>query len=233
VPAVLNSDMEAILANAAGDGWVLEPDTKRLLALAGLAVPRSAWARSLPEALASAAAIGYPLAVKVVSPQIIHKSDAGGVAVGIETEAQLSDAYRRFTGLPGFGGVLVEQLVSGVELIVGAKIDYQFGPVILLGIGGTGVEIYQDVTLRMAPLSECDVGSMIRGLRGSRLLTGYRGRPGVSAEALTRLMMHFSALVLDMGERFASIDLNPVRCTDTACVVADARIMLAEAPAAG
>ena len=117
-------------------------------------------------------------------------------------------------------------MLSGHELIVGAKIDYQFGPVILLGIGGTGVEIYQDTVIRMAPLRERDVPAMLGCLRGGRLLTSHRGLPGVSIPRLTEMMLRFSALVMDLGDRIESIDLNPVFCSAERCVVADARIIL-------
>jgi len=117
-------------------------------------------------------------------------------------------------------------MVSGTELIVGAKIDYQFGPVILLGMGGTGVEIYRDVTLRMAPLSPKDAESMIRCLKAHQLLEGYRGAKPVDLKGLERLLLVFSGLVMDLEEFIESIDLNPVMCSPAKCVIADARIML-------
>jgi acyl-CoA synthetase (NDP forming) len=122
--------------------------------------------------------------------------------------------------------VLVEEMISGVELMVGAKIDYQFGPIILLGMGGTGVEIYRDIALRMAPLRPGDVESMIRGLKARPLLEGYRGSEPISLSELTRLVVTFSDLVMDLEDFIESIDLNPVMCSSTKCIVADARIML-------
>ena len=117
---------------------------------------------------------------------------------------------------------------SGTELIVGAKIDYQFGPVILLGIGGTGVEIYQDTTLRMAPLNQQDVDYLINGLKAGQLLKGYRGSEPINLPALGSLIMTFSALVMEIENWIESIDLNPVMCNAKRCVVADARIMLSK-----
>jgi acyl-CoA synthetase (NDP forming) len=119
-------------------------------------------------------------------------------------------------------------VVPGIELIIGAKNDYQFGPVILLGIGGTSVEIYQDAVLRMAPLSDTDVLEMVEGLAGARLLKGYRGAEPIDMEDLTRLVVRFAALVMTLADQIEAIDLNPVKCTAGACVVADARIILAE-----
>jgi len=111
-------------------------------------------------------------------------------------------------------------------LIVGAKIDNHFGPVILMGIGGTGVEIYQDVAIRMAPLAQADIQSMIVSLKGRKLLEGYRGGEAVNQAALTQTLLDFSKLVVDMQADIESIDLNPVLCSSDTCVVVDARIIL-------
>jgi acyl-CoA synthetase (NDP forming) len=226
---MLNQDMQDIIRRAKKDGWVLEPEAKRMLNLAGIPVPDFRWVAALPEALAAAEDIGYPVVAKIVSPAIVHKSEVNGVAVGLEDADALTDVFRGFSRLEGFAGVLIEPLVLGVELIIGAKIDHQFGPIILLGIGGTGVEIYQDTALRMAPLLDSDVSSMVESLKGARLLKGYRGAEPIDMPALIRLVHHFSVLVLDLADRIDSIDLNPVKCTGTTCVVVDARIMLADA----
>jgi succinyl-CoA synthetase beta subunit len=223
---VLTDDMKQILAAARSHGWVLEPDAKRLLSLAGLDVPRFARARTREEARQAAAAIGYPVVVKVVSPKVVHKSDVKGVAVGIEDESGLDRVFERFSKLQEFQGVLVEEMVSGLELIIGAKIDYQFGAVVLLGVGGTLAEIYQDTAVRMAPLSERDVQSMISGLKAGKLLTGYRGSAPVDSAALSRLVVGFSELLMQIADEVESIDLNPVMCSAQRCVVADARIVL-------
>ncbi len=210
-------------------GWVLEPQAKQLFSMAGLDVPRFAWAKAEAEALRFAREIGYPVVAKVVSPRIVHKSESNGVAVGLGTDAELSDAFRRFSEVEDFAGVLVEEMISGVELMVGAKMDYQFGPIILLGIGGTGVEIYRDITLRMAPLRSSDVESMVKGLKAGRLLKGYRGSEPINMGELTKLLLTFSDLAIELEEFIESIDLNPVICSSAACVVADARIMLRKA----
>jgi acetate---CoA ligase (ADP-forming) subunit beta len=226
---MLNQDMQDIIRRAKKDGWVLEPEAKRMLSLAGIPVPDFRWVAALPEALAAAEDIGYPVVAKIVSPAIVHKSEVNGVEVGIEDADELTDVFRDFSKLEGFAGVLIEPLVSGIELIIGAKIDYQFGPIILLGIGGTGVEIYQDTALRMAPLSDDDVTSMVESLKGAKLLKGYRGAEPIDMPDLIRLVHHFSVVVMDLADHIDTIDLNPVKCTGTTCVVVDARIMLAKA----
>ena len=217
-----------LLESSMDRGWVLEPDAKKLLADAGLAVPRFVFATSKEAALRAAREIGYPLVAKIVSPAALHKSDVGGVVVGLETDDVLGDVFDRFSRIEGFLGVHLEETVKGVELIIGAKIDFQFGPVVLLGIGGTGVELYQDTAIRMAPLTPKDIASMVDSLKARKLLTGYRGAPPVNLENLTQTLMRFSTLVLEISDRIESIDLNPVICTADACVVADARMMTAK-----
>ncbi|MFH1479723.1 MAG: acetate--CoA ligase family protein, partial [Pseudomonadota bacterium] len=198
----------------------------RLLALAGLDLPRFKWATKVQDAVYFASEIGYPVVAKIVSSKVIHKSDVGGVVTGIDDDIKLKDVFSGFACFDGFAGMLVEEMLSGLELIVGAKMDYQFGPVILLGIGGTGVEIYRDTTMRMAPLSQNTVESMVKGLKARPLIEGYRGSEPINLKKLTRMMIAFSDMVMDLEGRIESIDLNPVICSSTRCVVADARIML-------
>ena len=225
---MLKEEIKDILSASQELGWVLEPEAKRLFSLAGLDVPKFMWANEIEEALRFAREIGYPVVAKVVSPRALHKSDVGGVVVNINTDEKLSETFGRFKRLDGFAGMLVEEMLSGVELIVGAKVDYQFGPVILLGMGGTGVEIYRDTTLRMPPLKEKDIDSMLKDLKAHQLLEGYRGSEPVNLAKLKAMVVAFSSLVMEIEGFIESIDLNPVLCSSRRCVVADARIMLKE-----
>jgi len=227
MPSVLKQKMKDLFEQAGADGWVMEPQAKELLRDAGLAVPDFACADTADAAVAAADKIGYPVAAKVVSARIVHKSDVGGVAVNLADESALREAFGRFSAMDGFAAMLVEEMVAGVEMIIGAKIDHQFGPVVLLGIGGTGVEIYQDVAIRMAPLTDQDAASMMNTLVGRRLLDGYRGAAPVDRAALAKTLVVFSELTMAAADWIESIDLNPVMCTADACVIADARIMLA------
>ena len=224
---MLSKEISDILEASRADGWVVEPRAKRILSLAGLDVPRFAWARELEEALVFVRERGYPVVAKIVSSRVIHKSDAGGVVTNIDSDEVLEETFSRFRGLDGFSGILVEEMVEGIELIIGAKVDYQFGPVVLLGIGGTGVEIYRDTALRMAPLESRDVDFMVRSLRARSLLEGYRGSKPVNMQDLFRMMVAFSNLTMELEDHITSIDLNPVMCSPDGCIVADARIMLA------
>lgn len=223
---MLKREIKTVLNSSRERGWVLEPDAKRLLAAKGIAVPRFTTVRDPDRIRSAVQTLGFPLAAKVVSPRILHKSDYGGVKTGIDSHEELADVFDRFRQMEGFEEMLIEEMVAGVELIIGAKIDEQFGPVVMLGIGGTGVEIYKDMSLRMAPLVPEDVDSMIKSLKAGRLLSGYRGSEAVNLPALTRTLMSFSEFVIETVPYISSIDLNPVMCSPEKCVVADARIML-------
>jgi acetate---CoA ligase (ADP-forming) subunit beta len=223
---MLTKEMNEIIAASKTAGWVMEPEAKRLFSMTGLDVPRFTWAQRLKDAVLFAEEIGYPVVAKIVSPKVIHKSEVKGVAVGIDSDEKLKEAFERFSRIEGFAGVIVEEILGGIEVIVGAKVDEQFGPVILFGMGGTAVEVYRDVALRMAPLAQKDAESMVRCLKARPLLEGYRGKEPVNLDELTRMLKIFSNLVMDLETVIESIDLNPVICTSRHCVIADARIIL-------
>jgi acetate---CoA ligase (ADP-forming) subunit beta len=122
--------------------------------------------------------------------------------------------------------MLIAEMVQGIELIIGGKNDFQFGPMVLLGMGGIGVEIYKDVSLRMAPLKARDTDTMISELTAHSLLTGYRGTRPINMDALKKTILKFSGVMMDLQDVAESIDLNPVMCNAKSCIVADARIML-------
>lgn len=215
-----------IVEDSRDAGWVLEPDAMRMLALAGVDVARHAWAANADQAAAAAKEIGWPVVAKVVSPRVVHKTEVGGVVTGIADERALRAAFDRLGRIEAFQGVVVAETLAGVELIIGAKNDAQFGPVVLLGVGGIGVELYRDTAIRMAPLAEKDVHAMLRCLRARAILDGFRGAEPVNRDLLVRLLLGFSNLVMEIGDQVESIDLNPVFCSSRRCVVADARIML-------
>lgn len=216
-----------ILSSSAKEyGWVMEPDAKDILQLAGVDVPAGCWAKTADDALIFAQKQGFPLAMKVISPQVLHKSDVGGVIIGIDDEEEVLAAFDKMSRIDGFIGVFIEEMCRGIELIVGAKIDFQFGPVVMLGIGGVSVEIYRDTVIRMAPTARNDIESMVRNLKAHALLEGFRGAEPVNMEELNRLMIAFSKLVIDISDEVESIDLNPVICDGKRCLAADARIIL-------
>jgi acyl-CoA synthetase (NDP forming) len=222
----LDPQIRQIIQASQKYGWVLESETKKIFSLLGFAVPKFGVVKNVEEAIQFAGNIGYPVVAKVVSPLIMHKSDAGGVLVGIADDKSMAEAFGRLSLLNGFIGVLVEEMISGIELIVGAKIDFQFGPMVLLGMGGTSVEIYRDISLKMAPLSRQDGLTMIKSLKGHKLLEGYRGSRPVDIEKIATILVNFSGMVMALKDEIESIDINPLLCSDSHCIVADARIVL-------
>jgi succinyl-CoA synthetase beta subunit len=223
---MLDEQIQTILNQSQAHGWVLEHHAKQILAGANIAVPEFHLAASASEATDIAKKIGYPVVAKIVSPAVVHKSDVDGVALDIRTDEQLDAVFQRYARHQAFLGMLIEPMISGIELIVGGKVDTQFGPVVLLGIGGTGVEIYRDTALRMAPIQKKDVASMVDSLTGNAILKGFRGTLAVDMQMLTRLVLSFSKFFVKWAHQIASIDLNPVICSAEGCTVADARMML-------
>lgn len=226
--AMLKKEIKSIIERSAPNGWVLEPDAKRILNLSGINVPRFQMAQTGEEAVQAARSIGYPVVVKLVSPAVVHKSDVNGVVVGVRSDQEIQPIFNRLAAHKAFSGMLVEEMAAGLELIVGGIIDAQFGPVVMLGMGGTGVEIYKDTALRMAPIKPEEVACMVNSLRAGELFRGYRGKAAIDMESLIEVMTGFSGLLMKLADQVTSIDLNPVLCSPEGCVVADARIMLAE-----
>ena len=222
----MDERIRAILNASRADGWVMEPQAKELLRTYGLPTTRFFWAKSREACLQGAKEVGYPLVAKVVSPDILHKSDVGGVVVGVEDDRELEEVYQRMSGLKGFQGLLLDQMVQGVEMIVGAKEDPQFGTVVVVGIGGTSVEVYKDVSIRMAPASFAEAMDAIGSIKGRKLLEGYRGKePDEQGEArgVDRFLFE---MAFELREEVESIDLNPVLCNREKAVIADARFVL-------
>ena len=180
-----------------------------------------------PEAAASVAAeIGFPVVLKAISPDLAHKSDAGGVRVGLPTAVDVTDAAREIAArVPGLTGYLVQQLAPpGLELIVGLKRDPTFGPVVMVGLGGVWVEVLRDVAVRLAPVTPADAATMLAELRGARLLSGYRGAPPVDRAALVDLIVRLGQLAR-AEPNLVELDLNPVIARPDGISAVDARIV--------
>jgi acetate---CoA ligase (ADP-forming) subunit beta len=212
-----------------------EVESKSLLAEAGITVSDTHLATGAAEAAALAGRAGFPVVLKIVSPDIIHKSDVGGVCLNIHNEAEVSLAYERLMAAVGkaepearLPGVSVQKQVDGgVELLVGMFRDAQFGPVIAFALGGTLVEILDDVSLRLVPLRRRDAVQMIDEIKGKKLLEGFRGRPPVNKKALQDMLLAVSAFV-EKNPDIAELDLNPVMADENGAVAVDARILLGE-----
>lgn len=215
-----------ILTQSKKHGWIIEPLAKDLLKSYGMQTTHFAYEKTKDEAIVSAKKIGYPLVAKVVSPEIIHKSDEGGVVVGVKDDKQLNDVFTRFSRMKGFSGILLDAMHTGVELIIGAKKDPQFGMILLIGIGGTGVEIYKDVAIRMAPIKRSSAIEALESLEGFEILNGHRGNTVVNLGKVANLMVKFSQMIIELEDHIESIDLNPIMCNERTAIIADARIML-------
>jgi acyl-CoA synthetase (NDP forming) len=240
VGRVLRPEVDArrvrrLLADAgrsATDGWLDPLDAQALLDAYGIAVPRVFRVRTPAEAEAAQAELGRTAVVKLAVA--IHKSDVGGVRLGVSTPAAAADAVRTIrTDLEcaGLGAVAAEFLVqeqidSGQEMIVGVNRDRLLGPVVMVGLGGRLVEVLGDVAVRIAPLTDADVEEMLHSLKSYRLLTGYRGAPALDVDALSQVLHRVSALVDDLAE-IAEMDLNPVFVLEKGAVAADVRIRVA------
>ncbi|MBI2081600.1 MAG: acetate--CoA ligase family protein [candidate division NC10 bacterium] len=212
---------------------LLEPEAYRLLESYDLPVPRHRFARDAAEAAAAAQAIGFPVALKVVSPDVLHKSDAGGVRLDLRDAGAVRAAFeevraaaRAVQPSARLAGALVAEMARpGTEVIVGMTRDPQFGPSVMFGLGGIFVEVYRDVAFRIVPLEERDAREMIREVKGLPLLTGFRGRPPGDLDAIARILLRVSRLAEEHAE-VAEVDLNPIVVHERGAVVLDARVFL-------
>ena len=225
------------LSGRPASGLLTEPAAKALLAGCGIAVTREAMARGVEEAASAAAEIGYPVALKAVSPDILHKSDAGGVALGLAGPQALAAAWTAMTARlaesapdAAIDGFLVQEMRGGgigggggVELLIGARRDPQFGPIVVFGAGGTLVELLRDVSVAAAPLSAKAAERLIRASRVWPLLAGWRGAPPADLAAVVDALVRISWLADDLGEALAELEANPLLAGPDGAVVLDAR----------
>jgi acetyltransferase len=217
---------------------LLEPEAKRLLEIHGAPASRDRIATTADEAVRLARDIGDRVVLKIVSPDILHKSDAGGVLVGLKTEKQVRQGFaailknaRRYNPKADIRGVLVAPMApSGVEVIIGTQIDDQFGPTIMYGLGGILVEVLKDVVFRVLPISRSGAKRMIEETQSSKILDGLRGNPPCDKKALVNLLLLCSDLV-EAYPDIEEMDLNPVIVHEQGLSVVDARIILKEAAA--
>ena len=212
---------------------ITEELSKSILKSYGVHVPPYALATSASDAVKQAKKIGFPLVMKVVSPQILHKTDVGGVKVGIDNvqdvKKTFDDMYKRLSKKKGVDvkGILLEKMVpKGVEIIVGIQNDPQFGPVIMVGLGGIMTEIMKDVAFRMLPITTSDAKSMLNELKGSKLFKGFRGSAPIDLNAVSKMLVQIGKLGVDNADYINSIDFNPVVVYPKSHYVVDAKIIL-------
>lgn len=230
--------MTAIIEAARKEGRTLltEIEAKQLLEDAGVRVSPARLARTADDAAAMAESLGYPVVLKVVSPQITHKSDVGGVELNLESAGDVRAAYDRIVTsakhhVPNatIEGVAVQRMeAQGIEVIIGMTKDPQFGPVLMFGLGGVLVEVLKDVSFRVVPLTERDARQMIHEIKGYPLLEGYRGHDPADVARLEQLVLKVSEFV-EQHPEVAELDLNPVFAYKDDAVAVDARIVLTDA----
>jgi acetyl coenzyme A synthetase (ADP forming)-like protein len=225
-------------AKADGRTALTAPEGKQLCDAYGIAVPREGVAASAQQAAKLAEGMGFPVVMKIVSPDILHKTEAGGVIVGVNSGSEAAAAYdtilanaRKYKASAKIDGVQVPQMLQGgQEVIIGAVTDQSFGKLVAFGLGGVLVEVLKDITFRLAPASNEDALSMLDGIAAAEILKGVRGADPVDREALASLIQNVSQLVSDFPE-IAEMDLNPVFATRSGAVAADVRIVLDWHPA--
>src|SRR2546423_469072 len=225
-------------AKAAGRSALTAPEAKGICEAYGIAVPKEAVASTASEAAKLATRIGYPVVMKIVSPQILHKTEAGGVVVGVKSAEAAQQAFttivdnaRRYDARATIDGVQIQQMLSGgQEVIIGAVTDPAFGKLVAFGLGGILVEVLKDITFRLAPATREDALSMLDGVAAAEILKGVRGAQPVNRDALAGVIVNVSQLVSDFPE-IAEMDLNPVFATPKGAIAADVRIVVDFAPA--
>jgi len=207
-----------------------EVESKELIKEAGIPVVDTRLARTKDEAVSIASELGYPVVLKVVSPEITHKSDVGGVKVSLQDQSQVAQAYDEIVAKASTAGkvlgVSVQPMVQeGIEVIMGMSKDPHFGPVLAFGLGGITVEIYKDVAFRLVPLTPRDAREMVREIKGYQLLQGYRGQKAADIDALEAALMDLSRYVKAHPE-IRELDLNPLFAQSHGVTAADARVIL-------
>ncbi len=207
-------------------------ESREIMKIAGIPLNEMKIAKNRDEAIFEANNIGYPIVLKIISKEVLHKSDAGGVKIGIKSDAELKEAYEEMMKnikqhYPNaiIEGVSIEEMVEGVELLIGTNTDSQFGKMIALGIGGIFVEIYKDISFRLIPITKEDVKEMINEIKGKKLLDGYRGMPIVDKEKLISLTLKVSQII-EENPSIKEMDLNPIVATNEGLKAIDARIIL-------
>jgi acetate---CoA ligase (ADP-forming) subunit beta len=210
-----------------------EVEAKKLLKEAGVNVTNTILATSREEAISLSKKMGLPSVLKVISPDVIHKSDAGGVKLNLKTDDEIGKAYddilKSMTAIypaAKITGVSVQAMAPpGIEVIIGTSKDKQFGPVIMFGLGGIWVEVLKDVSFRLAPINQLDASEMIKEIKGYKLLNGFRGQPAVNKDSLEKMLLAVSGLVTT-NPRIKELDLNPVISSEKNAIAVDARIIL-------
>ena len=221
-------------AKKEGRKTLTEPESKEIFGYYNLPIPRGELAKNEREAMRIASETGYPVVMKIVSPQIIHKSDAGGVKINLKSEEEVKKAYneiienaKKYNSNADIHGVYVQKMAPwGTETILGSTNDVQFGPVVMFGLGGIFVEILKDVTFRIAPITKNEAQRMMEEIKGYAVLQGARGEKPKDINALAEAISRISQLAWDFKDEIKEIDANPTIVYEKNLKIVDARIIL-------
>jgi len=216
-----------------GRSILTEFESKKILKQAGISVVETKLAKTQKEAVSLSQKMGFPVALKITSPDVIHKSDSGGVKLSINSMAEVKKAYdeilkkvRKQYPDAIIHGVSVQKMaLPGTEVIVGSSKDPQFGPVIMFGLGGIFVELFKDVSFRVIPVEQRDAQEMIKEIKGYPLLQGYRGKEPANISALVEIILKISKLI-EENPQIKEVELNPILAYKNKAVAVDARIIL-------
>lgn len=221
------------IARQSGRRILTEPETKAILSIAGLSVPREQVVKGAREAVRVARKFGFPVVLKVVSPDLAHKSDTGGVHLGLDSPLAVERAYhailasvRAAAPRATIDGVLVQPQLAGLEVIIGVTADPQFGPVIMFGLGGTAVELLGDVAFRLVPLDEENARSMLDEVKTAPLLSGFRGSRAVNTRSILVALLRLSEVMYRFSDVIQEIEINPMLVTAEGAVAVDAMAVM-------
>jgi acyl-CoA synthetase (NDP forming) len=220
-------------ARSEGRKFLLEPEAKTVCREYGIPVTESKIAHTAEDAAKFSEQIGYPTVLKIVSPDVLHKVDVGGVILNVNSQKEARNAYQQIIENvkkhkpdAKISGILVQEMApSSTEVIVGAIKDAQFGPTLMFGLGGTFVEVMKDVSFRVAPITKVDAREMISEIKAYPILRGYRGQAPRDIKAITKILLNTSKLVMD-HQNIKELDLNPVMVYENGTKTVDARIIL-------
>ncbi len=225
--------VKKLLAQFEKGGFVPEPIAEQILAAYDIPIPPSAVTKTPEEAVRAAEKIGWPIVLKVISPQIIHKSDAGGIVINVDNEKKLISSFntilqrvKKNSPRAKIEGIYVQKMTPSTrEVIIGATRDKQFGPVVMFGLGGIFVEVLKDVVFRVAPIPKTEARQMVNEIKALAILKGTRGAKPIDFDSLYSAISNISQLVYDFPQ-IQELDANPISVSSTGLCALDARIIL-------
>lgn len=228
-------ECEDIIQKAISQGRssLLISEARQICSLHHIPTPASFIARNTEEVVKLGSEVGFPVALKIVSPQILHKTEVGGVALNINNQDALKEEYQKMIEQVGKNasdaeilGVMVEKMMApSTEVIVGGIRDSQFGPSVMFGMGGIFAEVYEDVAFRVAPIDKIDAVNLMNEIKGSKILKGFRGEPAADTDAIIDVLLNVSELMVEHN-RISQLDLNPVIVYPNSVCAVDSRIII-------